>query len=372
MSREPLRRFGAVLAVLLALPVLGRADVVELKPDHPERYTVQKGDTLWDIAARFLKSPWYWPKIWKINEQIANPHLIYPGDVIVLRWVDGKPELTLLRREKLPPAAAREEAEAESPAAAAAAPADGRLVKLQPRVHVEPLAAAIPTIPPNVIGPFLSQPLVVDEDELERAGYITVGLDNRIALGNHSEFYARGLRANGEETEYYQIFRPGKAFRDPDSGELLGYEAIYLGEARLLETGDPSKLVVTRLKQEILPADRLLVSPRIVSLPYYYPKAPARAVRGRILSAHNAVTEIGPYAIVAISVGERDGIEEGHVLRIWRHAGEHLDPVKREFYRLPDEESGLLMVFRTFRKMSYAVVMHATRPVHVLDVVATP
>ncbi len=366
MSCESLRRFGAVVAILLAVPVLGRADVVELKPDHPERYTVKKGDTLWDIAARFLKSPWYWPKIWKINEQIANPHLIYPGDVIVLRWVEGKPELTVLRREKLPPP---EAAPAETPPPAVPG---GRTVKLEPRVHIEPLGAAIPTIPPNVIGPFLTQPLVVDEGELEQAGYITVGLDNRIVLGGHSEFYARWLRAGDERSEYYQIFRPGKAFRDPDSGELLGYEAIYLGEARLLESGDPSKLVVTRVKQEILPADRLLVSPRTVSLPYYYPKAPERAVRGRILSAHNAVSEIGPYAIVAISVGERDGIEEGHVLRILRHAGEHLDPVKRELYPLPDEESGLLMVFRTFRKMSYAVVMHATRPVHVLDVVATP
>lgn len=365
MSCQSLRRFGAILIMLFAVPAFARADVVSLKPDHPERYTVQKGDTLWDIATRFLKSPWHWPKIWKINEQIQNPHLIYPGDVIVLRWVEGKPELTVLRREKLPLA----EAPAAEPAAEAPAPDDGRTTKLKPRVRVEPLEAAIPTIPPNAISPFLTQPLVVDEDELERAGYITVGLDGRIVLGDHSQFYARGLRV---EAEHYHVFRPGKAFRHPDTGELLGYEAIYLGDARLLEPGDPSKLEVTRVKQEIVPADRLLVSPKTAALPYYYPKAPDKPVHGRILSALNAVSEIGPYAVVAISLGEREGIEEGHVLRILRHAGEHLDPVTRELYPLPDEESGLLMVFRTFRKMSYAVVMHATRPVHVLDVVATP
>lgn len=370
MSCQSLRRCRAILIMLLALPVLARADVVQLKPDHPERYTVQKGDTLWDIATRFLKSPWHWPKIWKINEQIRNPHLIYPGDVIVLRWVEGKPELSVLRREKLPLAEAPPVSEPAAAAEEAPAPSDGRTVKLKPRVHVEPLEAAIPTIPPNAINPFLTQPLVVDEEELERAGYITVGLDERIALGDHSQFYARGLR--GQEAEYYHVFRPGKEFRHPDTGELLGYEAIYLGDARLLEPGDPSKLEVTRVKQEIGPTDRLLVSPGTAALPYYYPKAPDRPVRGRILSALNAVSEIGPYAVVAISLGEREGIEEGHVLRILRHAGEHLDPVTRELYPLPDEESGLLMVFRTFRKMSYAVVMHATRPVHVLDVVATP
>ncbi len=362
MSCQSRCRFGAIIFVFLTVSAPSRADVVQLKPDHPERYTVQKGDTLWDIATRFLKSPWHWPKIWKINEQIKNPHLIYPGDVIVLRWVDGKPELSVLRREKLP--------QTEAPAGEFVPEApDGRTVKLEPRVHVEPLKAAIPTIPPNAINPFLTQPLVVEEDELERAGYITVGLDDRIVLGDHSPFYARGLRG---EAEHYHVFRPGKEFRHPDTGELLGYEAIYLGDARLLEPGDPSKLVVTRVKQEILPADRLLVSPQTAALPYYYPRAPDKEVRGRILAALNAVSEIGPYAVVAISLGEREGIEEGHVLRILRHAGEHLDPVTRELYPLPDEESGLLMVFRTFRKMSYAVVMQANRPVHVLDVVATP
>lgn len=362
MSRTPRHSLYAIfIMVVIAVAGLARADEVQLRPDHPERYIVQKGDTLWDIAARFLRSPWHWPRIWKINEQIKNPHLIYPGDAIVLRWVDGRPEITVLRRERvLPPEAVPSPPEA---------PVDLAALKLEPRVRIEPLEEAIPTIPPGAIAPFLTQPLVVEEKELERAGYITVGLDNRIVLGDSSQFYARGVK--GAE-EYYHVFRPGEAIRHPDTGELLGYEAIYLGDAKLLEPGDPSKLVVTRVKQEILPADRLLVATRSPALPYYHPQAPMRLVRGKIVSALNAVSEIGPFAVVAITLGKREGIAEGHVLRILRDAGEHTDPVTRERYRLPDEETGLVMVFRVFEKVSYAVVLNATRPVHLHDVVATP
>jgi nucleoid-associated protein YgaU len=362
-------RLGLILttvALLITHPV--GADTVKLKPDHPERYTVVKGDTLWDIAKRFLQSPWHWPKVWKINQAIKNPHLIYPGDVILLRWVNGKPELSVLRSEKgvlseLPPEPG---ARAEQPAPVIQ---DGRTVKLTPRVHVESIEAAIPTIPPSAIVPFLSQPLAIGENELDNAGYITIGLDNRIALGDQSEFYARGLK---DDTEYYHIFRPGKAIRHPDSGELLAYEAIYLGDARKLESGDPTKLVVTGVKQEILPTDRLLAAARRPAMPYYYPHPPSAPVDGRVVSALNAVAEIGPYTIVGVSLGKRDGMEEGHVLRVLRHVGEHRDPVTRNDYKLPDEESALLLIFRTYDKISYALVMSATRPVHMHDAVSTP
>ena len=355
-----------IIASFLFSPVLTPADTVQLKPDHPERYTVVKGDTLWDISTRFLKSPWLWPKIWKINQEIKNPHLIYPGDVVGLRMVDGKPELSVLRKETLPvlPAVI------PRPMEAMPAPGDGRTVKLAPRVHSESLDSAIPTIPPNAILPFLTRPLAVGEDELDKAGYITIGLDDRIALGNGSQFYARGLQEN--ETEFYHVFRAGNAIRHPDTGELLAYEALYLGDARRLEPGDPSKLVVTQIKQEILPTDRLLVAPKKPSLPYYYPHAPKTLVEGRIVSALNAVAEIGTYAVVGISLGTREGMEEGTVLRVMRHVGTHKDPVTRERYKLPDEESALVLVFRTFEKMSYALVMSSTRPVHMLDAVITP
>lgn len=372
-KRSPRRLADLTLIIpVVALLIAGsaRADEVQLNPNHPERYTVQKGDTLWDISARFLKSPWHWPRVWKINDQIKNPHLIYPGDVVLLTYVDGKPELTVLRTEKMPLAEAAPDRPAAEPTLPPPAPgSSGRTDKLQPSVYVEPLGGAIPTIPPNAIVPFLTTPLVVGEKELSRAGYVTVGLDDRIALGDTSEFYARGIKG---DDEYYQVFRQGLPLRHPETDELLAYEATYLGDARKLEPGDPSKLVVTSVKQEIVPTDRLLAAPPRAPLPYYYPSAPSKQVRGYIVSALNAVSEIGTFSVVTITLGKREGMQEGHVLRVLRHVGKHLDPVTRDNYKLPDEESGLIMVFRVFDKVSYALVMRSTRPVQIRDAVVTP
>ncbi len=361
--------FPALLIMIvlgIAAPAYAAGDTVALKPDHPDRYTVVKGDTLWGISGRFLKNPWQWPEVWKLNPRIKNPHLIYPGDVVALRYVDGKPELTVLRNEKLAPAPAA------APRAADEGPARPT-VKLSPRIHAEPLEKAIPTIPPNVIAPFLTQPLVVSDVELEQAGYVGVGLDDRIALGNFSEFYARGLKDKSHE--FYQIFRKGKPIRNPNNpDDILGHEAVYLGDAKRLDANEPTKLVVTRVKQEIIPGDRLVASERKVALPYYFPRAPKTQVEGKILSALSdvATTEIGPQTIVAINLGTREGIEEGNVLRVLYHSGTSKDPVTREEYKLPDEQAGLIMVFRTFERVSYALVMSATRPLHPLDTVTTP
>lgn len=370
------RRLRTALIIFLGLATAWvAADDVQLQPDRPERYTVVKGDTLWDIAARFLKTPWHWPRVWKINEGIKNPHLIYPGDVIVLRYVNGEPQLSLLRNEKLSP---------DQPLPAAPVSPDAEVArvdigpsrsgnetkKLSPQVYSEGFDRAIPTITPDVIVPFLTQPLAVSDRELRRAGYVTIGLDNRIALGNQSEFYARGVRDT--DAEYFQIFRPGKALRNPDTGELLAYEALYLGDAQRLAPGDPSKLIVTAVKQEILPTDRLIAAPRHAALPYYFPRAPEKQVHGRIIAALNAVGEIGSHTVVTVSLGKREGMEEGHVLRVLYRQGKHKDPVTGSSYRLPDEEAALLLVFRTFEKVSYALVMNATRPVHLYDAVATP
>ena len=231
------------------------------------------------------------------------------------------------------------------------------------------LDSAIPTIPPADIAPFLAKPLVVGKHELENAGYVTIGLRDRIILGPSSEFYARGVNLREEE---YKIFRAGEALRDPETGEILAYEAIDLGDARMLEPGDPAKMLVIAARQEILPTDRLLVSPRVQALPYYAPRAPKKKVKGWVLAAENAVAEIGPKMVIAISVGRRDGVEEGSVLRVKRHAGERRDPVTRRKYRVPDEDSGLVMVFRTFDRISYALVMSATQSIHINDAVVTP
>ncbi len=378
MSRKNLSLVW-VLAMILATTAPVWADVVQLAPNHPDRYIVVKGDTLWDISTRFLKDPWRWASVWKINQQIKNPHLIYPGDVIMLTYdAEGRPQLSVLRDEKAVPTTGAAPAPAPAPASVPAveptdtspAPAGMSVVKLSPKARVESLSNAIPTIRPDAIVPFLTQPLVVGKRELEKAGYVTIGLDSRVALGDNSEFYARNLGAN--PVEYYQVFRPGKALHNPDTGELLAYEAMYLGDATLLKAGDPSKLVVTTVKQEIVPTDRLLAAPKRASLPYYYPRAPEKQVHGWILSAINGLAEFGPNTIVALSLGEREGMQEGHVLRIMRHAGKDKDPVTGKFYKLPDEETGLLMIFRVYEKVSYALIMNASQPVHLLDVVQTP
>lgn len=364
-----------LLALSFPLTFLGAAafaDTVELQPDHPDRYTVVNGDTLWDISARFLKDPWRWPQVWNKNEQIKNPHLIYPGDVIVLNYVGGQPELTVVRQEKLSPATETipvETAQDATPSETAPERVSSG-TRLEPKIREEALTQAIPTLKPDVIAPFLTQPLVVGRNELERAGYVTVGLDDRVALGTFSQFYARGLASTPKEL--YQVFRQGKALKHPDTGELLAYEAIYLGDAHLLEPGDPAKLEVVTVKQEIIPTDRLLAAPEKAPLPYYYPRAPEKKVHGRILSALNSVAEFGPGTVVSLSLGRREGMEEGHVLRILRHAGTHRDPVSGHRYKLPDEESGLLMIFRTFDKVSYALIVNANRPIHIYDAVRTP
>ncbi len=362
MSRILTRVTPFVLAVLLIVAAPAGADVIKMKDGHPDRYVVQKGDTLWAIANRFLDSPWNWPKVWRNNQQIKNPHLIYPGDVIVFQVVKGEPTLTVERTERLAPAAGEE-------VTTVVVPPDNRTVKLEPKVRVEPLAEAIPTIPPGDIAPFIDAPLVVTRDQLDDGGYVTVGMEGRIILGAGSEFYARGLRPDVND---YKIVRRGQRLVDPQTGKLLGYEAVDLGDARVITHGDPSKLLMVSTRQEVLPTDRLIPAPKPKALPFFQPHAPKKDVRGWILLGENAVSEIGPHTIVAISLGTRNGMDEGTVLRVKRHVGDAIDPLTGRRYALPDDDAGLIMVFRAFPRVSYALVMSATRAIHVNDAVVTP
>jgi hypothetical protein len=333
-----------LVSVLAVMPV--RSDVLELADGHPDRYVVQRGDTLWGISSHFLADPWRWPELWRANPFIDNPHLIYPGDVLLLTSADGSPALRLLRRENLP------------------------VDKVEPRIREERIDEAITTIPPGIIQPFLTVPLVVDRRGLDDLGYVVVGVEGSVVLGEPSEFYARNLPQ--PVTSLYQIFQPGDDLIHPVTNEYLGTEAVYLGEARMLRAGEMAKLAIIKSVQEIAPGDRLIPARDDIAQPYFQPRAPQGEVLGYIIKAPRGVTELGPYSVVVISLGAANGIEEGHVLRIRHRKAPVQDPVTRQLVDLPEEDSGLLMVFRTFDRVSYALVLNATRAIHINDSLVSP
>jgi len=362
------------------------ADEIQLQDNHPERYVVVKGDTLWGISAKFLKDPWQWPKVWKMNrEQIKNPHWIYPGDVVVLDTSSGQPELKLLRET----------------------------ITLDPSVIEEPLPKkiAIPTIQPNVIAPFLAQPLVVENDDLATSPSILAGPENRVAYVAGNKIYSSQIDQGSSFS--WHVYRPGKLLVDPESGETLGIEAVYLGDARIAKFGSPATLDLVSSREEIYRNDKLIPSADAL-MSSYAPHAPEADIKGRIMTIYGGVAEAGNNAIVSINKGTRDGLEDGNVLGIFR-AGKFVskDPKQKAYtekfpmkelrytdteaqetvkkqkvpsatvidkeakqdpnlIQLPNERVGLLMIFRVFDKVAYGIILQATQPINVLDIVQTP
>jgi len=393
-----------LMTPLAPAPALG-ADASALREGAPDQYIVVPGDTLWGISGRFLKDTWRWPELWRMNqEQLRNPHRIYPGDVIVLDRSGAEVQLRLLKADD--PAAV---AAAAAAAPAAAPPRD--TVKLSPRVRAEPLAdKAIPAIPPSAIEPFLSRPLVVGKDELDSAPFVLATQENRLAIGAGSVAYAEGL--GPDKGDIWQVFRRGDALIDPETDEILGYQATYLGDARVIRRGDPATIEITKSAQEIYSGDRLLPAAKEMPTFSYVPRAPWKPVRGRIMSTYASLGETGPLGIVALSKGSKDGLEVGHVLAIYRsqttlrygtrmaplygreglsgsdspraYYSEEITPRDAPLYergrritaedaaKLPDERFGLVMVFRTFDRAAFGLVMQASRPVAVNDVVTNP
>ncbi len=336
----------AALAALLAWAPAWSAGVA-LNPDHPDRYVVVEGDTLWDIAARFLRDPWLWPNIWYANPQIANPHLIYPGDVISLVYVDGQPRLRLSRG--LP------------------------VVKLSPKVRVEPIRRAIPTIPLDAVEPFLTRPLVTTREALDQAPYVVQAADEHVITGAGDRVYARGLPPDGPGT--WVVVRAGDEYVDPDTGEFLGLEATYVGDAEVQRMGDPATLWLTGTSREVLVGDRLMPVAGDGEAAVFQPQPAPAEIEGRIIAVVDGVSQIGQHQVVVINRGSREGLERGHVLAVYQ-AGEVIpDTVSEDpddTVRLPDERAGELMVFRVFDKVSYGLIMRAARAMHVLDTVRAP
>lgn len=331
-------------------PPIPSADVI--RPGIPERYTVKKGDTLWDIATHFLKDPWLWPQIWYVNPAIRNPHLIYPGDVIALTWVNGKPVLTLEGAEAAPP----------SPAL--------KVIKLQPQARVEKISKAITTIPRADIEPFLSRPFFISGDELDDAPYVIANFGDHIISGTGDRIYARGIK--GGSVANFNVVRKGQVYKDPETNEVLGYEAINLGEVRLVRLGDPQTLTVTKAYKEILNGDFLLPKAAETVDLNFYPHAPKKDIAGRIISVADGVQKFGQYAVIVIDKGSDDGLEVGDVLEVYQAGAVVRQPYSRARIKLPEERAGFTMIFKTYKTVSYALVMEAFREMQVFDYVYSP
>ncbi len=342
-----MRILSILLAVALALGAAGVTAQTQLRDDHPEQYTVQPGDTLWDISARFLKEPWNWPEIWQANPQVDNPHLIYPGDVLELTWVDGQPRLS--RATDADP---------------------DRVIELSPEVESTPLDTPIPTIPLEAIRSFLSNTRIVDEATLEQAPYIVQGRDRRSITGAGDRVYARG---DAEPRETLAVFRRGTRHVDPETGEFLGLEARSMGRGRVAEVnGEILSVDLTASREEIEAKDRLLPTEEREITTRFQPQAPDTEIRGRMIDVEDGVSNIGQYNVVTINRGEREGLEPGNVLAVYKKGNQARDPVTDELLQLPSERAGLLMVFRTYEKLSYGLILQATRPLEIMDEVRNP
>jgi hypothetical protein len=340
-------------ATLAAMPLMAqqRSDV-RLQDNAPDRYVVVHGDTLWGIAARFLKDPWRWPELWKLNQdEVKNPHWIYPGDVLVLDRSGLQPELKL-----------------------------GDAAALSPRVRSEDISQqAVPSIPPRVIEPFLSRPLVIEPDGLDQAPRIIAAQADRVYLGSGDVAYVSGIK-DAKVDSLWQIYRPGKPLIDPESKKTLGYEAVFLGDSRVIKTGDPATIEIFAAQQESGKGDRLVAAGPL-TLNHYAPHAPTVSIKGRIISTAGGLRETGPQYVITVNKGRSDGLEPGHVLALLRlgrtvedrtRSRKWFGADKVEATKLPDERYGLAFVFRTFDRVSYALVMSASRPVLIDDVVTTP
>ena len=328
-------------------PPQAQSEAVQVSPGHPEQYVVQPGDTLWDIAALFLQDAWYWPEIWQINPQVANPHLIYPGDILSLAYdANGQPFIQLER---------------------------GVVERLSPRVRVEQLEVAIPTIPSEMLRAFLSRTAIVEESQLAELPYIVALRDG--LLGSTGEtVYVRGL--SGPVGAVHEVVHLGDPLIDPDDNELLGYEGLFVGDGRVERTGDPSTVILANTTREARRGDYLL-SVEDVGPANYFPRAPDSLVEGRIISVIDGLSLVGQYQVVVLNRGAIHGLEPGHVLSAFT-TGELIDDTatrrgnRVEKVRLPDEPAGTMMVFRIFDRMSYALVMEATSEIRVLDTVRNP
>ncbi len=341
----------ALLAIAASLCISANsyADTLKLNPNHPDTYVVVKGDTLWDISAKFLRDPWLWPEIWHVNPEINNPHLIYPGDIISLIWRDGKPVLQLQRGP--------------------------RTIKLSPNARATRLDTAIATIPANVIGQFLSRPRILTEDELERAGFISYAEEDRMISGANDKIYVSSLLQ--DEGKDFSVYRLGNVYRNPsDRHDVLGYEAVHVSDAVLERSGDPATLRIIKSYRETLLGDKVMSTDEEQLDQNFTPQSAEGNFRGEIIGVLNGMSRAGQYQTVVVNLGGNDGLELGHVLAVYQKGQLRENKESPSFFKpsiqLPDERAGILMIVNAFDRVSYALVMSATKDIHIGDPVTKP
>ena len=324
------------------------AEPLALVDNPPDRHVVVKGDTLWDISGKFLKQPWRWPEIWQMNrDQIKNPHWIYPGDIIVLDMSSGSPRLKKAKA------------------------VGGGTAKIQPTVYGTPIQQIIPSVPPGDIEPFISQPLIVETKDQNAKVKMVAAQEDRMLVGTGDTFYASGIP--DASIEKWQIFRPGKPLKDPETKEVIAYEAFFLGNAKLVKPGEPAMMRVTLAKEEIARGSHLVPAPEPEILAYV-PHRPEQPVDARILGIYGGVREGGSNSVISISRGKDSGLEVGHVLALFRKrvSVDINDDAVRTETPVPEERYGLAFVFRVFDRVAYALVVDASKAVLMGDAARNP
>ncbi len=337
-------------------PVMERiSEPVPLAEGHPNQYTVQEGDTLWDIASVFLRDPWYWPEVWYVNPQVENPHLIYPGDVLSLVSIDGRQRIVNQQISAY---------------------------RLSPQARITPLNEAIVSIPYEQISAFLSKGIVLERKQANQLPYILAVRGEHMIAAAGNEIYVRGGEPVPNGTRF-SIVHIGDKLIDPDDGKLIGYQGIYVGEGSMIRGGDPATVALTNTNREALEGDRLI--PETVDIPLnFFPKAPDIEVDGRIISVVDGVSLIGQYQVVVMNRGARHGLAPGDVLTVFQDGEYVRDRYSKSAFvsknslfagekvKLPDEEAGTIMVFKVYDRISYGLVMEATDAIRVLDAVRNP
>ena len=325
-----------------------------LKSDYPERYIIKQGDTLWGISSSFLNSPWLWPEIWHANPQINNPHLIFPGDTVRLVYIDGKPRLTVNRTIRLTPSDTD---------------------KLSPQIRESAVKDAIAAIPLDEINSWLLRNRILAAGVLDAAPYVLSGQEGRLILGAGDKLYGRGEFAKNIAS--YGLYRKGADYTDPQTGELLGIQAIDIGNVYINALNDDiGTFSVTRSTGDIRFGDRILSTPERPIETNFFPSAPADDVEGLIINVERGVTQVALLDVVAINRGTNHQLIPGNVLAIFKRGITAVDSINldgtNQSVTLPDERAGLLMIFQTFEKMSLALVLKADRGIKVGDFIRMP